>query len=392
MVVELDIAGEFIYNGIQEINRLSLFNTDGPTFIALYNVSVGIERLQKIVLVLWGLDEEESGETFEKDLITHSHTGLRDRIAEALKKFGKEVKFSEQENALFLLLNHFYNSARYERYNLYGVSDKEIGYIEEFVNKFVTVDAESPLCLKDYIRVSDEVKTLFGRTIGKIARKYYELVKEGSQKNNTYTYELRSGSKAEKVFVGELYKNSLILEQKNEAIALKELLIFLRRANCKNAFLKYIDEIEPLDFDPEMLVYYFKDVINGIVPQELVDEVEYLYGEMEYGKDRMIQVEMFANPDVDFEFPHVVECMDILKKVSMEEDVSETDIEKLQESIEYIGDDDMYELINRAFNNIKKYKEHKLSKEELKEVLNGVIAEYGNFFKWEDNEEDTSLT
>lgn len=47
MVVELDIAGEFIYNGIHEIYRVSHFANDGSTFTALYDTSVGIERLQK---------------------------------------------------------------------------------------------------------------------------------------------------------------------------------------------------------------------------------------------------------------------------------------------------------------------------------------------------------
>lgn len=53
MVIELDIAGEFIYNGIHELNRMRLITNDGSTFSALYNIAVGIERLQKIVLVPW---------------------------------------------------------------------------------------------------------------------------------------------------------------------------------------------------------------------------------------------------------------------------------------------------------------------------------------------------
>lgn len=39
MVVELDIAGEFIYNGIHEIYRVSHFANDGSTFTALYDTS-----------------------------------------------------------------------------------------------------------------------------------------------------------------------------------------------------------------------------------------------------------------------------------------------------------------------------------------------------------------
>lgn len=58
MVTELDIAGEFIYNGIHEFCRLKYISNEGPTFASLYNMAVGIERLEKIVYVLWTLDDE----------------------------------------------------------------------------------------------------------------------------------------------------------------------------------------------------------------------------------------------------------------------------------------------------------------------------------------------
>jgi hypothetical protein len=47
MVIELDIAGEFIYNGIHEFCRLKYISNEGPTFASLYNMAVGIERLEK---------------------------------------------------------------------------------------------------------------------------------------------------------------------------------------------------------------------------------------------------------------------------------------------------------------------------------------------------------
>lgn len=53
MVIELDVAGEFIYNGFREIYQTPSLNNDANTFVALYNIAVGIERLQKIVIVLW---------------------------------------------------------------------------------------------------------------------------------------------------------------------------------------------------------------------------------------------------------------------------------------------------------------------------------------------------
>ena len=57
MVKELDIAGEFIYNGITELNGMDVIRDNASTFFTLYTISVGIERLQKIILVLWKFDK-----------------------------------------------------------------------------------------------------------------------------------------------------------------------------------------------------------------------------------------------------------------------------------------------------------------------------------------------
>ncbi|WP_240920072.1 hypothetical protein [Streptococcus mutans] len=49
MVSKLDISGEFIYTGLSIVNNMSNITPEMPTklFLALYNISVGIERLQK---------------------------------------------------------------------------------------------------------------------------------------------------------------------------------------------------------------------------------------------------------------------------------------------------------------------------------------------------------
>ncbi|EOT24175.1 hypothetical protein C805_02387 [Eubacterium sp. 14-2] len=80
MVTELDIAGEFIYDGVHMLNQIEVINQDSMLFSFLYHVSVGIERLQKIVLVLWEKVELDTHEEFEKSLITHSHIALNERI------------------------------------------------------------------------------------------------------------------------------------------------------------------------------------------------------------------------------------------------------------------------------------------------------------------------
>ena len=246
MVVELDIAGEFIYNGIHEIYRVSHFANDGSTFTALYDTSVGIERLQKIVYVLWGMDDYVDEKEFEKSLITHSHTDLRDKIIQLVNAKGENLEFCSRENAFFNILDSFYNHARYMRFNVEGDWNAELKLLRKFAEDNDLIDQSMDLCQENYLIVSEKFKEIIGRSIGSIAHKYYRLIKEGSNRNTTYTYELRSGSKAEKVFAGEYKKNSLMREQLDEGVAFKELLVFFRKMQHKNAFIKFIDEIERL--------------------------------------------------------------------------------------------------------------------------------------------------
>jgi len=186
MGTELDIAGDFIYDGIHSLNQMDVINQDSLLFSFLYHVSVGLERLQKIVIVLYENFTLENYEEFEKSLITHSHAELSERIFKNTKS-----KLNSRENEFLQLLATFYKSARYHRF----ISNK--------------------------ILISANVKELFGKVIGSISKKYYKLIYDGCTRNNTYTYELRSGSKAQKIFLPE-HRNNSLQEQKITEITEKQ--------------------------------------------------------------------------------------------------------------------------------------------------------------------------
>ena len=52
MGTELDIAGTFIYDGINSLKSMGNFEVESEIFSFLYHISVGIERMQKIIIVL----------------------------------------------------------------------------------------------------------------------------------------------------------------------------------------------------------------------------------------------------------------------------------------------------------------------------------------------------
>ena len=373
MVRELDIAGEFIYNGISELNGIDVIRDNALTFFTLYTISVGIERLQKIILVLWKFDKMENKEDFEKSLITHKHTNLRDEIKKCTKG-SKNSNLNSQENDLISLLQHFYKSARYERYIVNGERDIEIDMFNTYINKHIKKIQRS--VTDDCIILTDDIKEFLGRVIGSISNKYYQLIVEGSKKNNTYTYELRNGSKAEKVFLGKYRKNSLIEGKLNERISFKELLIYLRNCKDKSAYLKFIEEIPPLDFDPPLVMYYIDSISKGNIPQELIVEVETIYDENNYSYQREQLVDLIGRSDVEFDYPYIDECFQILSNVIKTKKIDDDTIESINDNLCYIIDDDIVGILEKIKESYKSYKKENSNLDELLNLIKDYYDEY----------------
>ena len=298
MVTELDIAGEFIYDGIHTLNQMKAINEEASLFSFLYHTAVGIERLQKIIIVLFEVVKPEQQEEFEKSLITHSHTSLHERI----KKLTK-IDFNARENRFLHMLTSFYNSARYDKFNLNSQFVKEQQLFSDYLIEHVGSDKiEYDIFYTKVILLTPQIKEILGRIIGTISKKYYELVRKGCEQAGTFTYELRTDSKAEKVFRSTYKKNSLQEQKVTEKLALKELLVCLRRSKENSPLMHYIDSIEPLEMDLALFNEYIGEISDGIIPQGLVDEVEELYKDNNYYRQRRESVDVIGNSNVDFDF------------------------------------------------------------------------------------------
>ena len=68
MGTELDISGEFIFDGINVLNQMKSINDHASLFSFLYHTAVGIERLQKIIIALFEAVDLDNHEEFEKKL------------------------------------------------------------------------------------------------------------------------------------------------------------------------------------------------------------------------------------------------------------------------------------------------------------------------------------
>lgn len=378
MVLELDVAGEFIYDGIHTLNQMKAVNEETSLFSFLYHTAVGIERLQKIILVLFEPIDVEKHKEFEERLITHSHTELHKRIVIATK-----IEFNARENKFLHVLTGFYNSARYDRFNLDSQFAKEQELFSDYLVEQIGLDKiEYDHFHDNFILITPQIKEILGRIIGSISKKYYGLVCEGCKQTGTFTYELRTDSKAEKVFRST--SKSLQCQKINEKLALKEFLICLRQCRERVPLLHYIDNITPLDFDPALFGEYIYEICNGNIPQELVDEAVHLYEERKYSQEREEMVDAIGKQEVDFDFYAVHQCfllMDDLLNGSKDHVKFSNNFPEL---FEMIDEDDMVEELKTITDLCESMKKNEVSRESFIKKIEQCYIELKKDYNFKD--------
>lgn len=271
---EIDLAGAFAYNALTILNSEQNIYQNDQIFMFLYNAAVSVERIQKCVLFLYGTYDLSDIETFALELKIHSHPALQNKINGHTKK-----KLSEDQNALLDLLKDFYEHGRYSNFSINSSYDYKSKF-EDFVKKHFDTALVETSIFSHNTYITEHAKERIGRTLGKLLCYYYELIKDKAQEANLYTYELRDGSPAEKVFLNLFPKSSLQAVHESERNALAELILYLCTTTDSTGYFNYLRNIKPLPFDPFMVQEYLVDIMNRKIPQSLVDEVATIYEDM----------------------------------------------------------------------------------------------------------------
>lgn len=285
---ELSLAGSFIYNGVKVFNDMESLEYEEEIFEFLYNISVGIERLEKIVLILKEKIDISTVNDFEKTLITHNHMLLIKRIV------GSEKVFSTVHNSLLQILTEFYNSWRYDRYSLsdFRNYDKEKKALINYINKSLNITLiENDLILTQN---STRIKRFIGKTIGKIVTYLYEKVLEYSNKENVFTYEVRSDTKAYKIFIRKEF------DFINEEVFWKELLIYILHNNT-NEYLDLYKTLQPIDFDEADLVGMINSLRNDVLKLPYLGQLDYLYENIKNKGKRFDFLDLIGNDGISFQ-------------------------------------------------------------------------------------------
>lgn len=375
MANELDVAGEFIYDGLQTLNEMSCIEESASLFSFLYHVSVGIERLQKIIVVLCENITVEDYEGFEKSLITHSHSELSERIAKHMTS-----KFNAKENDFLQVLTVFYKKVRYNRFAVNASGCKEEKVLSNYVEKYLEKNRLRYHFITNKIIVEENVRGIIGRVIGNISKKYYSFLKEKARENNTYSYELRTCSKAEKIFLSNSRKNSLQDLKVTEMTVLKEFFVYLRNTKNTSAALRYIEKVKPLDIDAALLNDYISELVLGTVSQGLIDEVETLYEENEYSIERMREVGAIGDTDVLFEIGEVFDCIQKIEDFVGENTDDNNFAIEFPKLINQIDDDELAQNFYEVVELCEQFSEKQLEREEFVAALSNALIELKNIY------------
>lgn len=272
---ELQIAGSFIFNALEAFDKMKSLYYEEECFEFLYNASVGIERLQKILLILLQRVEPEKQLEFEDSLITHSHIHLMDRINALIhvKPHGPHIKFLS-------VLTEFYKHTRYSRYRLDSAFEEDhdryalVKFIQEELDVIIDNDSLMPTHL------DKRMKSFISILIGKIASLYFEAIENEARKYHMYTYEMASGSKAYKIFRCKEYTFEL------EHLLKHEFITFLLHLDDKDGLIRFVKEIQPLPFENSTTDDIVKTLVYDRIDRSMIDEMEHIYEERKFDKER----------------------------------------------------------------------------------------------------------
>ena len=289
---ELQNSGTFLYNGILVLDNIEYFRFEEECFELLYNLSIGIERLEKILIILLEHSESNSQKDFEKSLITHNHLDLLKRIENK-----RELNLGKVHRKFLNLLTGFYKKTRYERFNLSSIFKpyQEKEKLTEFLKHELKLEfTKYPI---QVLENTDRVKKFLGKIIQRICINLYELIRSESYRLGIFTHEVRYNSKAYKIFIEQEF------DFRNERLMQREVILHLLRNPHDEAFKKFESTITPLKFENFHTNYYIQSILNIQKDTSVKDEMIHLYEENKefYIEDRTsVILAIGSNNSFDF--------------------------------------------------------------------------------------------
>jgi hypothetical protein len=286
---EIDIAGTFIFNGLRRFHEMETLYYHSDVFEVLYNLAVGVERLLKVGVILIEHDDGVDQESFEQSLITHSHQDLMRRV-----QAKHDLNLTGPHNEFLALLGEFYTTHRYGRYTLSADKHAEKQLLHRYIEKNLGITIEDTFPFQ--ITSNDNrIRKLIGNRVGKLTKGLYKVIEDEARRLGIFTYELRSNSKAEKIFLCERF------DFIDEDVLWKELLVFFLNSEKQGGIFDFLKSIDPLPFDEALATDYLQCFGSDEKKLAVLDELECVYEDVENVKGRLEKMDVIANPLVLFD-------------------------------------------------------------------------------------------
>lgn len=289
---ELHFSGAFLYDALLLLDKMEHFNYEDECFTFLYYASVGIERLEKIAIILLEHNPETNQDEFEKSLITHNHLELINRI-----KTKSTLKIGKVHYKFLQLISDFYKSYRYDRYNLSSVfhPNQDKFKLIQFICDELQIENNENSFFSSGIIIDKRIRHFIGKLISKISTQLFEIIKEQAYELCLWTYEIRYNSKAFKIFISKEYSFD------DERHCQKEILIHLmNNESSDDVLLNFINSIKPLNLDSEENNTYARFMFDFTKNQGVIDEIRQIYEDNEYDKERTEKISLIGE-DISFE-------------------------------------------------------------------------------------------
>lgn len=255
---ELDNSSTFVFEGIIKIYETQyLGDSGGNVFNFLYNLSVGFERIQKIILFLLEIKEKNNFKiSFDEKYQTHNHITLHQFMNEKI-----DISLNENQTGLLTILADFYNDNRYGRFNFNNDFSSEIKKFIKYISKSM---GKSPKKAGEEYNNTIEIKNFLSKQIIKLYKMYYEIIEKLSYELHIGVCDSNSESRTLDLIYGSYYNDDLNFYQKR-ILLLEEFILILIKLNPKEEYLDRFDCVESLNFKDYLENYGIDDLITEVL-------------------------------------------------------------------------------------------------------------------------------
>ena len=271
LMPEVELSAKLIWNGIKELNQVvgfnlsnlitnredyvdvTKYNNQEKYFMVLYYLSVGIERVQKVILKLALYPKENYNNKESKLLMGHNIESLNQKLQE-------DYQYSFEKKIIhFIQLLSNFDKLRYVNLHSEKVSAEYFNKFQKFLNENVS-----------HLEDRQNVLETIGIIVGTIVSRYNTILKNVSDQKGVFLTEYNSQKDAYYIFNSGIFYQNSSLQQRYEQIKISkcELIYYLINENSSDS--THTLPFPPIPFDSSFFPFEVKQYISFLYNDILI--------------------------------------------------------------------------------------------------------------------------